>query len=325
MRSVIPDKFERLAEWIENEEFMTPQKACELLRKTAIHAKDLLPWSAFDHPTSHSYGRSLLYAGAGYEMMVMSWSEGDMAAIHDHGIAQWGAVQLFGSTEHAVMKIEDGILVTKDRCFFQSGSVLPVNHDLIHLMGNVDKPRYFSFHLYGCDKLSTGSVTSDAMLYDLDEKQIQYTDGGMFYHLPEEMIKRRDPAPKSDFPTYLRHQTELLKRLLQMENSFQTGQVESSRAQRIIDELFSPVLWQTMLPGLVSTGNLPTECSEKYRHIFQQELYACALLQVKIRQAKLLGQTCSLGVLNLEELILTKNLEQFSNKYLSTIEKYFAL
>ena len=196
----LPNQVKALIDDIKAEQSFTPDKARRLLGNSDIQPGDLYAWADYDHPRADSYGRKLVYDGVFFELMVMSWVDGDMSAIHDHGHTQWGAVKLFGAAEHAMFKMEHNNLITCERKQFVPNSVVSVSHDLIHQMGNNGQEPYLTLHLYGCYDRE-GDVTADARIYDLEEGQIQFADGGVFFDLPETTINRRGPAPSSDFPT----------------------------------------------------------------------------------------------------------------------------
>src|SRR5690606_29010329 len=95
---------------------------------------------------------------------------------------------------------------------FEEGSVLAVDHELIHQMGNIDQQPFISLHLYGCHERSE-NVTADARIFELDEGRIQVTTGGAFFLLPPEQVSSNAVAVQGDFPTWLRHNAELLRRM----------------------------------------------------------------------------------------------------------------
>lgn len=282
MPDALPDCLQHVVEAIRREERMTPGVARRILEQIQIPPEALLPWADFEHPVADSYGRKLVYDGGYFELMVMSWVDGDMSAIHDHGYTQWGAVKLFGPAEHATFVIDQGVLTTRSREQCAPGTVLAVGHDLIHQMGNVGQTPYLTLHLYGAYDFQEG-VTADARLFELDEGKIQFTCGGVFFDLPEEQIRRREDAPPADFPTTLRHKVELLHRLLRKHGSESQGELHSPRERRLAKELFSPDFWQTLigeLSRLQSYGGVRRR--EIYRHILIQELRAAARMQHRL-------------------------------------------
>jgi len=284
----LPESLRALIEEIEATPDLGPSKARGLLSTSNIATEDLMPWADFAHSASDSYGRHLVWQGPYYELMVMSWVDGDMAAIHDHGFTQWGAVKFFGRAEHAIFQLRDGILSTAERREFEAGDVVSVNHDLVHQMGNVGQENFLSLHFYGCYGRSA-DITAEARLYELDEKAIQITSGGVFFTLPNSEIQRRDPAPEGDFPTTLRHKLELLSRLLQMNDSIRKGQVQTRREERLIDELFSPGGWaRRELEGRKQSSRGSHE-SSRYDEILRQELIASDRLRRRLSAAGMLS------------------------------------
>ncbi len=190
----------------------SPADAAARLRAAPLTPRDLAPWADFAHPVQDSYGRRLVHAGPAHELMVMSWVPGDYSAIHDHGATQWGAVRYFGAADHAVFEEREGLLRLARRGTMPAGSVSPVDHDLIHLMGNPGRRPFLSLHLYGTHAPSA-SITGGARIFDLLERRIQRTDGGVFYHLPESEIRRREPCPEADAETRLLHHQRMLARV----------------------------------------------------------------------------------------------------------------
>jgi predicted metal-dependent enzyme (double-stranded beta helix superfamily) len=239
----LPASIQNLIEAVEGEASMTPARARDLLREANLQPEDLAPWADFDHPLADSYGRQMVHDGGYFEMMVMSWAPGDYSAIHDHGQTQWGAVQLFGQAEHAVFQLQDGELQVRDRSVFEDRAVIAVAHDLIHQMGNIGQPPYLTFHLYGTYDRSSG-VTADARVFDLEEGAVQFTDGGVFFTLPEAAIQRREEGLTADFATRLRHDVELLRRLQRMRGSADYRPVHARREERLWSALRQPERWR---------------------------------------------------------------------------------
>ena len=236
-REQLSPSLTHLVDAFENTEGITASKAAEILEEIPVTADDLLPWADFDHPLADSYGRKLVWDGGFFEVMVMSWNPGDMAAIHDHGYTQWGAVRMFGDAEHAIFRVEGDRLITTDRRVFSDGTVVKVNNGLTHQMGNVGSTPFLSLHVYGCYERE-GGVTSDARLYELDEGLIQRTNGGVFFDLPSEDVVRTEPGPEPDYTTQLRHRVELLRRLLAKNESLAKGSFQSPREVDLASAIF---------------------------------------------------------------------------------------
>lgn len=283
-----PARVRRLVEAVQAESRLTPATCRKLLEDARITPDDLAPWADFDHPDTDSYGRKLVHDGGFFELMVMSWVDGDMAALHDHGYTQWGAVQVFGPTEHAIFKLRDGRLTTVERKRFAPRSVIAVSHELIHQMGNVGQEPYLTLHLYGCYERD-GCVTGDARLYELDEGAVQITSGGVFFSLPEEAVDRRLPAPSADFPTTLRFKVELLRRLLRIHGSLDRGRFATPREARLARELTTSGLWDRASRELDAMAAAPAHEAERYNGILCQEIQAAARLQAELLEAELVS------------------------------------
>ena len=193
-------------------DFLTPARAKDILLRTNISPQDLLPWADFNHPVTDSYGRKLLFQGKNFEIMVMSWLPGDFSAIHDHGSAQWGAVQCFGTADHYVYSFTEGILTTAKSSPYHFGMVHAVDRSLIHQMGNPGNKPFLSLHVYGCQEISD-SITANARVFDLLEGSIQFTDGGVFFCLPESQINRCIKGLQADRETLRRHHNLMCDRI----------------------------------------------------------------------------------------------------------------
>ncbi|MEE8524638.1 MAG: hypothetical protein V3T72_11960, partial [Thermoanaerobaculia bacterium] len=253
-----------------------------------------------------------------------SWVDGDMAAIHDHGYTQWGAVQLFGRAEHAIFKQMNGVLVTAERRVFEPGDVVAVGHDLIHQMGNAGEEPYLSMHLYGCYGRH-GDVTADARLYELDQGDIQITNGGVFLALPESAISRREDGPRADFPTTLRYRVELLKRLLRMHDSRAAGSFRSDRERRLAGELFAPRTWEAARRELTDkrVGDLPHH--QRYAEVFGQEVAAAARLQLDLMAAGRVESELADERGRLEDLLAENDRTAFVDGYLELVDEAFTV
>lgn len=217
----MPKRLESLIQLIHQQSHMTPQTACQCVQDANIQAEDLVLWADFDHPLADSYGRHLVYNGGHFEIMVMSWAPGDFSAFHDHGSAQWGAVQSFGQAEHSVYQLENHLLTTQAIMPFNAGSVIAVDHDLIHQMGNPSPQPFLSLHVYGTE-FPQAAITGSARIFDLFAGKIQFTDGGIFFCLPEELITREVAGLYGDHQTTLRHHQQMLDRIQRMEKPLST-------------------------------------------------------------------------------------------------------
>lgn len=213
----LPDSLRYIADAMQPLSHATPAAIRKIVMEAGVRPKDLEAWADFDHPVSDSYGRQLAYKSSRFEIMAMSWNPGDVSTIHDHGYTTWGAVQVFGPAEHAVFRVEDGVMHTVSRGVLKPGQVIAVSHDLMHQMGNtLAGVPFFSLHVYGLDR-QADNVTGEARVFDLLHHQVQRVDGGVFYALPPSGVKYFENGPEGDFPTRLRHLIELARRMEKMD------------------------------------------------------------------------------------------------------------
>ena len=262
----LTDNLRDLVDAIESTAVLSAAAARALLNEAGITAEELAPWRDFEHSAADGYGRRLIHDGGHYELMVMSWRDGSMSAIHDHGYTTWGAVQLFGDAEHATFLHQGQTLCTGSRRTVPAGTVMAVSHELIHQMGNVSQPPYFTLHLYGSEDCEPGGVTHNARLFDLDEGAIQFTNGGVFFALPEAQINRRCFGLTADFPTTLRHNMEVIYRLSQSGGGV--------RMTRLLDWLCAT---QTRLDAAAERAGARPDVnatSRRYQASYRQELAA---------------------------------------------------
>ena len=66
-----------------------------------------------------------------------------------------------------------------------------------------------SLHIYGTADEVDG-ITSDSKLFEIGKSEIQYTDGGVFYDLKNDVITKRTSGLKTDRLTEIGHYTQLL-------------------------------------------------------------------------------------------------------------------
>ncbi len=287
MNTELPKGIKEAISKIENAKTLNPEVAKDVLESVEISEEDLMPWADYEHSKEDCYGRVMVYDGGFYELMVMSWNVGDMSAIHDHGFTEWGAVKLFGNAEHAVFQIdENNKMSTVERKFHEPNTVLPVGHDLIHQMGNVGFPKYLTLHLYGCEGRNA-LVTGDSKLYDFNENNIQFTNGGVFFGLPENEITGRKPAPTPDFPTLARFKVEYLNRLffaLYSEDEIETKSENLNKEieAKIIFEIFSKEFWEILRVELEEKVGKPEKELMNYLEILTSELVVVAICQHNI-------------------------------------------
>lgn len=238
-----PAKLQQLIRHLQAKPTLTPFQIKYLVEAAQLTAHDLMPWADFAHPVADGYGRKLVFDGGHFEIMVMSWMPGDMSAIHDHGSTQWGAVQCFGFAEHTIYHFTDnGVLGNPIAAPYTPGMVREVDHSLIHQMGNATEMPFLSLHVYGCPG-AKGSITGDARIFDLLENAIQYTDGGVFFCLPEAQINGREYGICGDRASVRLHHQQMgdrIRRILKTQLTPHFRQQLQQKLQRIETALAEP-------------------------------------------------------------------------------------
>jgi SAM-dependent methyltransferase/predicted metal-dependent enzyme (double-stranded beta helix superfamily) len=283
----LPSSIQKIIKKIrEHRNKMTPQLAQKILIDADVKMEELKAWEDYDHPFIDSYGRKLLFADSFFEIMVMSWSPGDISAIHDHGHAQWGAVQIFGAAEHATFLVQDNSLVTISRQVMKPGKVLPVGHQLIHQMGNQTENKFLTLHVYGFYDIEHNfdSVTGNARIFNITEGIIQRTNGGVFFGLPDDKINAVELGPVPDYMSWLRNTTEYIRRIRKA--SQQSSQRRFTKIeQNLTEQIFDMTHWQSFeseLKAYVDSNGYVTSFHD-------WKLLRNELIQAAHLQAELLG------------------------------------
>lgn len=188
-----------------------PSKAhlFNLVATYGLTADDLEPWAHRNHPPGDSYGRRLVWRDTNVELMVMTWLPGDHSAIHDHGSAEWGAVQCFGGASHQRFTLEGQHLISQEKHPYAPGQIRWVDGSLIHQMGNSGTEPFLSLHVYGTSR-DCADITAAARVFNLDSGCIETTNGGVFFDLPESAVLSRQDGLTAD-PDLKREQFLLLQ------------------------------------------------------------------------------------------------------------------
>ncbi len=210
----LPKPLARLVDALDAGRPADAKQAATLVSEAGACAEALAPWADYDHDPRHCYGRRLVMAGDGFELLVMSWRPGDASAIHDHGRARWGAIQVFGPAVHRVYRADAATVreVSSER--LAPGRVLRIGPALIHQMVSpacLDAP-WLSLHLYGGDP-GASPVTGDTRLYDPAEGVVRHTDGGAFLAPLAEHFGAIERGPVGDAALVARFRAETRARL----------------------------------------------------------------------------------------------------------------
>lgn len=199
---------DRLAQLVLAEHKMTVKKLAELVKKADIREEDLEPFADYNHPPNHGYGRKMAILDDRFEIMVMTWNPGDFSAVHDHGYTEWGAVQVFGDVMHHTFSNQGSEFRLSQKEILTKGTIVKVNHPLIHQMGNVTSAPYLTLHIYGSDQ-HKGVITADSKIYDLEQRVVKHTTGGAFFNLPDDEVYDISPMKPIAHHTFV-HQAAVL-------------------------------------------------------------------------------------------------------------------
>jgi len=317
----LPLSLQKIAHALEKDRYLKPADMRRIVLEAQVQVDDLLPWSDFDHPVTDSYGRRLIYQGDNFEIMTMSWAPGDFSTIHDHGYTQWGCVQVFGPAEHATFRMDDQSITTLARWQMKPGEAIGVHHDLLHQMGNATDEHFLTLHVYG-EPEDIDNVTGDARILDLEHQEIQLVDGGVFFALPEESIKKTLPAPPADFPTRLRHLTELARRLHKMD---QAGQNDTGRsALDVLQLIEAPSQQESLLSCLRShTDDHGHHTSSVFWRNLIWELKEAAKLQNTIARQEQASDNFHRYAELYDAVIGQPCLDDFMSNYLRFVDKKY--
>jgi len=198
-----------LVQELDQKKSFIPAEIVSLLHASNIQLDELKQWERFDHNPSEGYGRAVVHQGEHYEIMVMSWAPSDYSAAHNHGHANWGAVKVFGSLEHISYKLENNLISISEKERLDPNTIIAINEKLIHQMGNPSAENILSLHVYGTPK-KVDYITGESSLYEIGKHEIQFTNGGAFYDLPNNEILERQPSLTADPLTEIHHYTQLL-------------------------------------------------------------------------------------------------------------------
>lgn len=321
-KTALPAGIRSLVSRVEKARKLTPATARDFLEASEISPADLAPWSNYGHSKAESFGRRKVYGGGFFELHVLSWIDGDMSAIHDHGRCEWGAVRVYGAAEHAVFRHADGTLTTRDRRVYSSGSVIALAPDLVHQMGNVGHEPFFTLHLHGCGERE-GSAPGGTRIFDLDRGELQLTEAGASFDLAEAEILDRAAGPEPDFPTYMRHQVELLKRTMVRDDVLARRRFRSQRQERLAAELFAAATWRRFADEWNRTNAGASLRLAHYTRILFAELQATAALQKQLIDAGLAEP--AFDAVRLDELLAFSDRDRFADGYLELVADTYSL
>lgn len=118
------------------------------------------------------YGRTVLVAEDGLEVMIAGWSRGRACAPHDHGPGQGAVRVLQGRARHRGFVLEAGELRVGEDEVLEAGAVLRCPWGWIHQMQDDAGERpLVTLHLYA-------GTTVPTTVYDLERRCTQWIGAG---------------------------------------------------------------------------------------------------------------------------------------------------
>lgn len=118
------------------------------------------------------YGRTVLAAEDGLEVMIAGWSRGRACAPHDHGPGQGAVRVLQGRARHRGFVLEAGELRAGEDEVLAAGAVLRCPRGFVHQMqDDGDALPLVTLHLYA-------GTTVPTAVYDLEHRRTQWLGPG---------------------------------------------------------------------------------------------------------------------------------------------------
>lgn len=127
----------------------------------------------------HPYGRRVLVAGDGIEVMLATWTRGASCAPHDHGGATGAVRVLSGACIHTCFAAEGAALrpvLTERKA---AGDVLTASPDLVHAMQDVGDAPLVTLHVYA-------PAIAEMVVYDLAGARTLVVAGRCGAWIPED-------------------------------------------------------------------------------------------------------------------------------------------
>lgn len=141
------------------------------------------PWIERVHFSSGDpYGRTVVHADAGLELMIAGWSRGRWCAPHDHGEGYGAVMVLQGRAQHRGYVWHHGVPRPEPAERLGPGTVLRCPRGWVHQMrDDGDEHPLVTLHLYR-------GPTAPMVVYDLERERTQWlADGcGAWPRAPED-------------------------------------------------------------------------------------------------------------------------------------------
>jgi predicted metal-dependent enzyme (double-stranded beta helix superfamily) len=198
----LPNCLQLIISKIEEAESITSNQLVQIMNQVAINSEDFASFTCFNHPVYESYGRNKIAVGKNFSVFVISWAPGDFTAIHNHGGADWGAVYFFNDTDHRLYSLNENTLKLTQKSKINADTIVSVDGSLIHAMGNFSNVPFITLHIYGSNKHKP-NANDFTIIYELEKKQRQITNGSAFIDISAELCKETLPGIKTNTETIL--------------------------------------------------------------------------------------------------------------------------
>jgi predicted metal-dependent enzyme (double-stranded beta helix superfamily) len=182
---------ENIADLLESAHRIDNSFLVALLKEANLNAENFHIYQNYKHDAALSYGRTVAYEGRNFIIYVMSWAPGDFTAIHSHGYSDWGSVVFFSDTNHNLYHADGHKISLAEKSIIPKGSIVPVNGNLVHAMGNLTDRPFITLHIYGSHQ-ALSNANDFSLVYEIEKKQIRTTNGSAYINISEENCKKTD-------------------------------------------------------------------------------------------------------------------------------------
>ncbi|MDP2237926.1 MAG: cysteine dioxygenase family protein [Bacteroidales bacterium] len=197
MKANLPKPLTSLIDSINDIENIDNTIIRSIVESHKFQAEVFSEFELFDHCSSKSYGRKLIFENEKFKMLLMSWAPGDITAIHNHGYTEWGCVCAFGELTHRLYSFDNNDLKIIDKTPILEGRIATVNGELIHLMGNTGNKNVATLHIYGAN-INRQNVSENSSIYLPEFNKIITTLGAAFLNPDKETVLSEMPFFAAD-------------------------------------------------------------------------------------------------------------------------------
>ena len=256
--------------------------AARLLAAGSIQTGDLEFWQRLDHAAVDSYGIAPIHEEAGFTLQLSSWRPGDMSAIHGWGSSAWQLTQFLGEAEYATFEDQGGLLTTQGRRHCSAGEIVILPPGGIQQIGNTADASFLCLQLLGRQE-GEGNACMELQLYDLDEGKLLHPAGMAAFFLPAQLQEGgSERRIQGDFPTWLRHNTELLLRLDHMQPLGGRPGL-AAREARLLTEFNTADTWRALRQEMrLRLPRLDAGQQEAYIRSLSRELVSATRLFIQL-------------------------------------------